>query len=171
MVAFWSPQDEQAEEEREEKQREKLRRLRQNPERRARDAAYSRKWRKANPEKVKAVKRNQYQKHKSQYQERSRKWVAENPERARETRRRINLRKYGLTQLEWDALFERQGRCCAICKTTKPSDKTGWHTDHCHITNMVREILCGHCNRGLGSVKDNIKLLENMIAYLKRHTQ
>lgn len=63
--------------------------------------------------------------------------------------------QYGITIEDRDALFERQGRRCAICETTDPGAKAGWNTDHCHSTGAVRFILCAHCNRGLGAFKDN----------------
>lgn len=39
--------------------------------------------------------------------------------------------------------------------------------DHDHDTNIVRGILCNHCNRGLGHFLDNNKLLEAAINYIK----
>ena len=81
-------------------------------------------------------------------------------------------RKYGMTPSDLDALFDVQGRVCAICKTDDPP-KQGrqrklWHVDHCHKTGVVRGILCGHCNRALGSFRDNPELLHAAIEYLAR---
>ncbi len=74
-------------------------------------------------------------------------------------------RSYSLTQLEWETIFEKQDRKCAICKTTVPGGN-GWHTDHNHETNKVRGILCGNCNRGLGRFKDQVSLLWRAFVYL-----
>lgn len=73
--------------------------------------------------------------------------------------------KYGITELEWNALFEAQDSRCAICKATEPRGM-GWHTDHDHETEIVRGILCNNCNVGLGLFKDNPELLIAASKYL-----
>ena len=82
-------------------------------------------------------------------------------------RREIHLKsKFGLTQECWDAMFEMQGKVCAICKTADPCSSKGWHTDHCHNTGKVRGILCAHCNHVLGRAFDNPATLRNAADYL-----
>jgi len=78
--------------------------------------------------------------------------------------------KYGLTEVDWDALFDAQGKQCAICETDTPgrSKKAQWHTDHDHKTGVVRGILCAHCNRMLGSALDDPWTLEAALEYLKK---
>jgi len=72
-------------------------------------------------------------------------------------------RRYGLTPVDWDALFNAQGRSCAICKTT-----TGqFHTDHDHVSGAVRGVLCAQCNHMLGNAKDSVAVLAGAIAYLQ----
>lgn len=84
--------------------------------------------------------------------------------------RDYNLRKnYNISSEEWSILFEQQGSCCKICKTTSPPSM-GWHTDHCHKTNNIRGILCHSCNTGLGKFKDDPNLLAEAIEYLKRNS-
>lgn len=74
---------------------------------------------------------------------------------------------YGITVAEWDALFDAQGRRCAICKSEKPYRKNGiWNTDHDHVTGKVRGILCSHCNRMLGGAYDDPSILRQAITYL-----
>ncbi len=61
------------------------------------------------------------------------------------SRRRL---MYGIEPDEWNDMFERQGRCCAICRTTTPGGRfNAWNTDHDHQTGKVRGILCARCNR------------------------
>ena len=72
-------------------------------------------------------------------------------------------RNYGLTLAAWEALFDGQGRSCAICETTNPGSVKGWHTDHDHETLRVRGILCKQCNTTLGSLGDtSSKILERL---------
>jgi hypothetical protein len=42
--------------------------------------------------------------------------------------------------------------------------------DHCHISNTFRGWLCGHCNRALGLLGDDIKGVLNALNYLVRVT-
>jgi len=51
--------------------------------------------------------------------------------------------------------------CCQICGTTYRLV-----ADHNHNTGYIRGLLCNTCNRTLGIYHDNIKLFENMIAYI-----
>jgi hypothetical protein len=116
----------------------------------------------------------------------NRKWLAENPDKARASRQRryaknrkvLNKRssdcarkkKYGLTPEAFRARLAAQGFACAICLSTDPRSKFGWHVDHCHATGRVRDILCNHCNVALGRVNDSTDVLCRMIAYLKKHS-
>ena len=78
--------------------------------------------------------------------------------------------KYGLTQQQWDALFESQGRKCAICGVAEPNGHGRWCTDHIHGTRIVRGILCHRCNVILH--KDlTVGVLENMIRYLSSNVR
>ena len=75
-------------------------------------------------------------------------------------------KKYGITPEEWENLFTSQGKKCAICYSKEPMGKYGWHTDHCHITNKVRGILCNHCNRTIHKYATP-RVLRRAIKYLE----
>ncbi len=77
--------------------------------------------------------------------------------------------RYGVTEVEWNELFEKQGRRCAICRSDEPKSKVGWHTDHDHATKKIRGILCENCNRGLGMYGDDITFLTRAARYLSAH--
>jgi len=72
-------------------------------------------------------------------------------------------RKYGLDLWQWEDLFESQDRCCKICRQKTPGGRGTWHTDHCHVTGVVRGILCNKCNRGLGFLEPFITEAVNYI--------
>jgi hypothetical protein len=60
-------------------------------------------------------------------------------------------------------LMEKQNGKCAICsiELDKPV------LDHDHTTGYVRAVLCEHCNKGLGHMRDNPELLRLAAAYLE----
>lgn len=63
---------------------------------------------------------------------------------------------------------ERQRGRCAICGTPEEdSPKKRLHVDHDHGSNIVRGLLCGLCNTGLGQFKDDPARLYAAIEYLK----
>jgi len=51
--------------------------------------------------------------------------------------------------------------CCTICGSIEKLV-----VDHDHKNNFVREMLCNHCNRGLGHFRDDPELLEFARIYL-----
>lgn len=82
---------------------------------------------------------------------------------------RARKKRYGITPEIFDAMFNAQNKCCAICGCSSTRAKNGWHLDHSHQTGKVRAILCNNCNCGLGYAKDSIETLQNMVEYLKYH--
>lgn len=73
------------------------------------------------------------------------------------------FKKYGLTILQYNKMVKNQGNKCKIC--SENFEKTPC-IDHDHKTGRVRGLLCSKCNSLLGFAKDNIKILNNAIAYL-----
>ena len=81
-------------------------------------------------------------------------------------RERRVVKQYGIDALLiYKELVAECKGACVICGCT---DKV-LHLDHNHITNTLRGMLCGSCNRGLGMFKDSAVLLANAINYL--HTR
>ena len=58
---------------------------------------------------------------------------------------------------------------CAICGTDGSHLKNGMHIDHCHTTGKVRGTLCLHCNVALGSIREDLDILEKMKEYINDH--
>jgi Recombination endonuclease VII len=77
--------------------------------------------------------------------------------------RKAQLRRYGISLAEYDALLEKQGGACAICRKRS---KGRLCVDHCHVTGMVRGLLCNECNTALGYLKDDQASLVAALAYL-----
>ncbi len=62
-------------------------------------------------------------------------------------------------------LDDQVGRC-AICEV-EFTDKVKYVVDHCHKKNQARGLLCYSCNVALGMFKDQVRILETAISYLK----
>lgn len=89
-------------------------------------------------------------------------WRKQNPERAKSTTLKHH---YGITFEEFSIMLKAQGHRCAICK--KRFRKIP-NVDHDHKTKIVRGLLCGTCNIGLGMFKDSSVFLESASGYLRR---
>lgn len=91
---------------------------------------------------------------------------ARDPERFNRSRYNSWLRRnYGMTLEEYDALLVKQNGVCAICKGGTRG-RGRFHVDHCHVTNVVRGLLCAKCNLLLGHADDSTRLLRSAIFYL-----
>jgi len=60
---------------------------------------------------------------------------------------------------------------CPICEKMSIVGVTAHLVrDHDHVSGKGREWICDSCNTGLGRFKDDIKLLQKAIDYLKKHS-
>ncbi len=78
-------------------------------------------------------------------------------------------RTMGISPNEYRALWEKQDRCCAICKSK--SNRSGkkpkrFCVDHDHANGRIRGIVCFSCNGMLGYAQDNAGWLQSAIWYL-----
>jgi hypothetical protein len=112
----------------------------------------------SDPEAFRAQKRKDAALYHKRHREKCLQWMKDRHQRkwsaltARERKEWNLVKKFGITADEWDAIFESQGRRCALpdCRSDTPRCKYGWHTDHDHKTGKVRGILCAKCNQALG---------------------
>lgn len=80
---------------------------------------------------------------------------------------------FGIDIVEFERMFvQQQGRCkicnCLITRLSSEGSKlTVAHVDHCHITHVVRGLLCNKCNSALGYFNEDFKLIERAAEYLK----
>lgn len=99
------------------------------------------------------------------YNARMRQYQSLRPEQVR----RANLRRYGLTPEDYDAMNDAQKGVCAACGSPPDGSGNTGHrlaVDHCHATGEVRGLLCRECNLALGYVKDDPKRLRALVHYL-----
>jgi hypothetical protein len=86
--------------------------------------------------------------------------------------------KYGLTQEEWVALFERQGRVCAVCRRASGTGR--YNIDHEHVRGwrampaayrkwFVRGIVCHFCNHYYLARGLTVQKARNLVEYLERY--
>lgn len=94
-----------------------------------------------------------------------------------------STRKYQLkyvfntTPEDVESALLAQGGRCAICGTTDPGGRGGFHVDHdrnccpgkksCGL--CLRGLLCALCNTGLGSFRDDPFALKSAMAYLAQY--
>lgn len=93
------------------------------------------------------------------------------PRSFREEKDRRLRHKYGISIDDYERLMVKQNGMCAVCGSEGTETKSGKRyalaVDHCHVSSGVRGLLCQDCNSGIGSLKDDIGLLERAIQYLR----
>lgn len=94
--------------------------------------------------------------------------------KARAGYRRYRLKyDFGLTQEQYDEMFAEQGGVCAICGQPETAITRGevirLAVDHCHASGRVRQLLCAHCNHGLGHFRDSPERLRAAADYIEFH--
>ena len=90
-------------------------------------------------------------------------------EKIKAHRRKGNLRKYDLTEEQYQSLLEQQNGCCAICGSQTAGRKAAQHfcVDHDHTTGETRGLLCHSCNLAVGHLKDSPGLCHAAANYLE----
>ncbi len=127
-----------------------------NPERRY---EITKRWQTKNRPRLQELCRNYYHKNKGKY-------------RAYESKNRVRVsvnvrcKKFGITAEQYWMMFAEQEGKCAICR--KSPKKCWWslNLDHCHETGKIRGLLCGPCNKALGSFGDTVAGVKRAVDYL-----
>ncbi len=78
--------------------------------------------------------------------------------------RKRQLKKYGISVEDYDAMLMQQGGVCRICKR---QSRRRLIVDHCHKTDKVRGLLCLKCNSALGFYGDDPRLTRAATAHLE----
>lgn len=108
-----------------------------------------------------------HQKNREKMNARTRAYYQAHLEQSRLWSRRNNVKRYGVSEEEYDALFKRGAGQCWICHGDPDTGKQ-LSIDHDHTTGVIRGLLCRTCNFGVGSFRDNPALCESGASYLRR---
>lgn len=115
-----------------------------------------------NPEQARKIAHEYYQENKERKLSLARKWIEKNRHKVMGYSRKC---RYNITPVQFESMYLEQKGLCAVCN--QPLDPP--NLDHDHLTNTVRALLCGGCNRGLGHFKDSPELLRKAADYVERH--
>jgi hypothetical protein len=107
-------------------------------------------------------KQSYYVENREVIQDNHREWRRQNQDTDRERKWR---QKYGISRDDYYFLLDNQNGVCGICHEA-PNGKA-LCVDHDHSTGKVRGLLCNRCNRCLGLLKDDSKILRRAIDYLE----
>lgn len=78
-------------------------------------------------------------------------------------------RRYGINIAQYEQMVIAQNNKCAICEIHQNDLKKRLSVDHCHLTKMVRGLLCENCNLGLGKFKENKNIIQKSLDYLRSY--
>lgn len=125
-------------------------------------AARNARWQAENKDKVKEKAARYYSRHREE--------ILMNYKENREDilwRKRISrfLKKYKITEEEFNYMMFLQNGVCAICGDPPPDGKL-LCVDHEHESGEVRGLLCVRCNTAIGSLRDNPVVIRSAAAYL-----
>jgi Autographiviridae endonuclease VII len=126
--------------------------------------AEARAWYEDHPEQAKASRQSWQKRNKDRVNELARARYKKDP--TRDLNAKLKYR-YGVEWTQFEAMALAQGGVCAICGD--PPGRSRFHVDHDHATGKVRGLLCGPCNQGIGSLRDDPKIVRAALRYLLKH--
>jgi hypothetical protein len=84
----------------------------------------------------------------------------------------MNLRKYGLTLDQYDAILRGANSRCEACGGEETGrnqfGRVSLAIDHDHATGQFRGLLCMRCNRSLGMLGDSAEQIDKLATYRRR---
>jgi hypothetical protein len=75
-------------------------------------------------------------------------------------------RHYNISLEDYNKMYEEQNGKCYLCEKDIAGREV--KVDHNHKTGKVRKLLCHNCNTSLGLLKEDVKLFEKCINYIKQ---
>ena len=129
---------------------------------------YNKEYNLKNKDILSKKKKEYYFKNKEHILARVKTWSLSNKDKIRENQLK---RDYNLTLDQYNKMLSDQNGCCKICnikfdfsiKSLTP------HVDHCHKTGHIRGLLCNYDNTIIGLAKEDTRILNKMIEYIKEH--
>lgn len=85
-------------------------------------------------------------------------------------RNRYLLKRFGITEDQYNDLLREQQSACAICQAPASQFKTKLAVDHDHVSRHVRGLLCFRCNKfrvGRNRKGIDTDILRRVIEYLE----
>ena len=78
------------------------------------------------------------------------------------------MKSYSITKNDYEVLLKQQNNKCKICGSEPPlvGKKKYLCVDHDHKTGKIRGLLCDKCNRGIGLLNDDYKIIQNALNYI-----
>ena len=78
--------------------------------------------------------------------------------------------RYRFTAGEWNARLMACGRRCESCGRSEQAEQkmSSLVPDHDHDTGMIRGVLCGYCNMGIGLLGDTPDGVQRAAEYMTR---
>jgi hypothetical protein len=78
---------------------------------------------------------------------------------------------FGITIEQYEHILTAQNSVCACCGQNEISfHQSGVRrrlaVDHDHVTGTVRGLLCSLCNRALGMLREDPRLIESLLKYV-----
>ena len=119
-----------------------------------------------NKEKIRAYARAYYENNKEKLNVKHKAYREKNKDKKRESELKRN---FGIGLHEYDLMFTEQKGKCACCGSHQNELTKNLAVDHDHDTGLIRGLLCGKCNTGIGILGDNIEGLMKALNYLEKH--
>lgn len=135
-------------------------------------------WREANPEKRRADHKRYREENADKVRKYNAAYAVSHPEETRRYRNKSYrknrypknlLQKYGITLADFMQAVANQNGKCPICSAQLVLEGKGARRavpDHNHETRIFRGVICSHCNKALGLLKDSAETLLRAAAYL-----
>lgn len=90
--------------------------------------------------------------------------LARRPGASEAHQRTYRLKRYGITQEQYEAMVERAAGSCEACGDVPAK----LFVDHCHERLVGRGMLCHPCNVAAGFLKNDLERCLSLAAYLER---
>lgn len=151
-----------------EKNREKInaRQRAYSEKNKERKKANNKAYNEKNKEKIRAYARAYYEKNKEKLNVKHKAYREKNKDKKRESELKRN---FGIGLHEYNLILTEQKGKCACCGIHQNELTMNLAVDHDHDTGLIRGLLCGKCNTGIGILGDNIEGLMKALNYLEKH--